>query len=171
MTRPQSVYILQEDRTHGSSNWAAFDDLATERTSQLDSVFEQSQKQGPETPQQAAHTEPQPTPPQTSASGENWDAFGSSRTDWGASDSSSRATSTHQTPPSASWAAFDDPPDADSGQLANNSASTQQQQQPLSQQAEQEAGHVNQDESMQAADFGGSNYWRTHPLALVDEVE
>lgn len=167
-------FTLQEDRTHGSSNWAAFDDLATQRPSQLDSVFEQSEKTGPQNPPQASGTDAQAASAQPSSSGDDWNAFGSTSTSWGSAEGSSHADSMQQSPPSASWAAFDDPASVEgkggSSQQPANTSGTH-----LHEPGQQTAGHQSEgadpDLQMQNADFGGSNYWRTHPLALVDEVE
>lgn len=131
----------------------------------MDSVFEQSEKQGPQVPQQAAHTRDEATLPQSSASEDNWDAFGPSTANWSSTESANQGASVQQTVPSASWAAFDDSSGAAGHQQQAETTGS------LQQSPEQQSGYISKDESMQAADFGGSNYWRTHPLALVDEIE
>ena len=209
---------MQEKRTHGNSNWAAFDDFASERTSQLDSVFEQAQKQGPQhmpqpssgaaqdassptaqareaqdwnafgstdtdwgraegssSPQEA---EPRPASAAASRGGQDWDAFESTKPEWGSSGGSSQQGTEAQTPPSASWSAFSESDAAFANSTATTGAAAQEQPRSSSSDSSEHhptdqktSEHGSGDSTMQSADFGANMYWRTHPLALVDEVD
>lgn len=171
---------LQDNRSNGDSSWAAFDDLAAQRSSRLDSEEPAQQPEAESNPfgQQAnASTDsseaeggwaafaadPPAFPSVDSASGEDLPAF---RTD-----TPERQSDSHQPDPNAeassghSWAAFDDP-DASQGQ--HTAADTSP-----SQSSEQHGKALSGDQLAKSpqSEFGENNFWRTHPLAFVDNVE
>ena len=127
---------------------------------------------------QPASAEDSSSPTAASNEGQDWNAFGSTATEWGSNESSSQQGAQDQTPPSASWSAFSDSDAAFGDASATTDAAAQQQRPSQSSddpqqhdRGQQTTEHVSEDESMQNAEFGGSTYWRTHPLALVDEVD
>ncbi len=67
-----------------------------------------------------------------------------------------------QDPPSASWAAFDEP---DAGPSQSVSAGKVEEDK-----SEGATASMQSDQKLHA-DFGENNFWRTHPLALVDNVD
>lgn len=183
MVLQMNSFVLQNQQPQAESNWAAFDDLATERSSRLDSA---DSAQRPETVEsqssQEEHTSSAP-----SEEGGGWAAFASDppafQSDNPAFQDESAAfedlpsnrqsaqndrqmSGSHaQSPPSASWAAFDEPssnqadsPPVKSAQQDSRSDSTS-------------APMQTDEKPLPHAEFGESNYWRTHPLDLVDIVD
>ncbi|KAL0037491.1 hypothetical protein WJX79_010824 [Trebouxia sp. C0005] len=182
-------------RSHGENSWAEFDDLATERSSRLNSA---ESTQRPES-QSSPFTQEQRPSTASSDAGGGWAAFGSDPPAFPSNDStfqeesaafgedpSSRQghqkskqsfESDAQSPPSASWAAFDEPEPspADStsvgstqrGQGDTSVVDNAQHGKPDSTTASEQAD----EKPLPNAAFGESNYWRTHPLDLVDIVD
>ncbi|KAL3157863.1 hypothetical protein ABBQ32_012277 [Trebouxia sp. C0010 RCD-2024] len=175
-----NAHYTSDNRSNGDSSWAAFDDLAAQRSSRLDSEEPAQQPEAESNPfgQQAnASTDsseaeggwaafaadPPAFPSVDSASGEDLPAF---RTD-----TPERQSDSHQPDPNAeassghSWAAFDDP-DASQGQ--HTAADTSP-----SQSSEQHGKALSGDQLAKSpqSEFGENNFWRTHPLAFVDNVE
>ena len=176
--------MLQHQQSQGESNWAAFDDLATERSSRLDSA---DSAQRPETEESlSAQEEHTGRAPSEEAGG--WAAFASDppafQSDNPAFQDESAAAhedlpsnrqspqndrqmseSHAHSPPSASWAAFDEPSSSLDDSPPVKSA-------PQDSRSDSTSASMQTDEKpLPHAEFGESNYWRTHPLDLVDIVE
>ncbi len=189
--------LLQDHRSHGDSSWAEFDDLATERSSRLNSA---ESAQRPESESSPFAQEPHPRPSTASSdAGGGWAAFGSDSPAFPSSDSTFQeesaafggdpfsrqshqkskqpSESDAQSPPSASWAAFDEPEPSPADSMSVGS--TQQGQGDTS--VVDNAQHSKPDSTtafeqadekpLPNAAFGESKYWRTHPLDLVDIVD
>ncbi|DBB02911.1 hypothetical protein WJX77_008919 [Trebouxia sp. C0004] len=184
-----------DHRAHGNSSWAVFDDLATERSSRLNSA---ESAQRPESESSPSAQEQRPSNG-LSDSGGGWAAFRSDSPAFPSNDStfqkesaasggnpSSRQShqeskqpsgSDAQSPPSASWAAFEEPElsladstsvgSSQQGQRDTSVVDNSQHSKPNSASASQQAD----EKPLPNPTFGESNYWRTHPLDLVDIVD
>ncbi len=169
--------------------------MATERSSRLNSA---ESAQRPESESSPFAQEQRPSTASSDAGG-GWAAFGSDPPAFPSHDStfqeesaafggdpSSRQShqkskqpseSDAQSPPSASWAAFDEPEPspADSMSVGNTQqghgdtsvVDNAQHSKPDSTTASEQAD----EKPLPNAAFGESNFWRTHPLDLVDIVD
>lgn len=176
--RLSNLSHLQDDRSHGDNTWAAFDDLASQRSSRLNSDEPAQRPQaGPNPFDQQAN--PSSAPNEAEAGG--WAAFAADAPAFPSTGpafeedppafpaEASTRQSSHQSAPDAqassarTWAAFGDP-DGNQGQDASTGdkhAQTSDQQRTVS----------SGEKSWSDAEFEESNFWRTHPLALVDNVD
>ena len=187
--------LLQDLRSDNDSSWAEFDDLATERSSRLNSA---ELAQRPESDSSPFAQEQRPSTASSDAGG-GWAAFGSDPPAFLSNDStfqeesaafgddpSSRQShqnsrqpseSDAQSPPSASWAAFDEPEPSPADSMSVGSTQQGQGDTSVPDNAQHSkpdgAAAVEQadEKPLPNAAFGESNYWRTHPLDLVDIVD
>ena len=169
---------MQDDRSPGDNTWAAFDDLASQRSSRLNSDEPAQWPQaGPNPFDQQAN--PSSAPSEEAAGG--WAAFAADAPAFPSTgpafgedapafpaEASARQSSHHPDPDAQAssahaWAAFSDP-NGSQGQdpsTGNNHAQT----------SEQQCRTLSDEKSLPDAEFEESNFWRTHPLALVDNVD
>ena len=170
--------LLQDDRSHGDNTWAAFDDLASQRSSRLNSD-EAAQRPhagpnpfGQQAPSSSAPSEEEaggwaafaadaPAFPSTGpAFGEDPPAFpaeASARQSSQQPDPDAQASSAH------TWVAFGDP----QGNQSQDASRDNHHAQTSGQQRKTLSG----EKSLPDAQFEDTNFWRTHPLALVDNVD
>lgn len=177
-TQPD-LTCLQDGRSHGNNAWAAFDDLAAQRSSRLNSDEPAQRPQaGPNQFDQQAT----PSSAPSDEEGGGWAAFAADPPAFPsvgpafagdppafATDASSARQAGHepdshtQASSGDNWAAFDDP-DAGQHQAAPTGSSRPEASEP-------QGTNPSDEKPLPHAEFGECNFWRTHPLALVDNVD
>ena len=167
---------VQDGRSHGDSNWAAFDDLAAQRSSSHESSESARNFESQSNQSHQASTSAQPS----QAEG-GWAAFASDSSAFQPDDAAFQEDpAAFPTAPAGShvsrdfdpkehvssaqtWAAFNEP------EASQNHSSTDE---PQTHRVAPSGELLQSDEKpLPQAEFGESNYWRTHPLALVDSVD
>ena len=177
---------MQDDRSHGNNAWAAFDDLAAQRSSRMNS---DEPAQRPQAVPNQFDQQATPSSAPSDEEGGGWAAFAADPPAFPsagpafagdppafaedppafATDASSARQAGHQPDPHAhassvdSWAAFDDP---DPGQHQTAPPGSIH---PAT--SEPEGATQSDEKPLPHAEFGESNFWRTHPLDLVDNVD
>ena len=167
----RQCFGVQDDQSHGDSDWAAFDDLASQRSSRLTSD-EAAQCSRPEATAISQSTEASARPSEDEG---GWAAFASDPPAFGGDPPAFNAETSgrqsgHQSGTeadiSAAWSAFDESNTAQKQSLPEGSVTGKQQSVD-----HQGPAMQSDDKPLPHADFGESNFWRTHPMALVDDVE